>query len=146
MTGVFLLALTFLIVFIGIKSSFQPLRLVSSFAWLIPIGYLTMTPPTLLTAGSPVQVIVIVICIGLLFIQLFWSFRKNLQIVSNTRDTNGNYKSVGEDSGGWHFPKFMNNGENEEQVIEKAREERLRRRSEYRNRFRRALNPDERND
>jgi hypothetical protein len=145
MTGVFLLALTFLIVFIGVRSNFQPFRFVSSFAWFIPVGYLTLSPPTLLPAHSALQVICIVICIGLMVIQMIWTFRKNLQVRSETKDKYGNYSSTTEDREGWHLPGWMN-GESEEQRITRIRQERREKRSEYRERFREALKGKERED
>ena len=67
-----LFVLMVLILYFGLKSNSQAFKFVSSFAWFIPIGILTQNNITGLTHGSSLQVFAIVICLGLMIIQMVW--------------------------------------------------------------------------
>ena len=141
-----LFVLMVLILYFGLKSNSQAFKFVSSFAWFIPIGILTQNNITGLTHGSSLQVFAIVICLGLMIIQMVWSFRKSLQTTNSRRDKDGNVVSRTEEHEGWHLPVFMSSGESEEEQIRKAREQRRENKAEYRKRFHNAINGENNED
>ena len=137
-----LFVLMILILYFGMKSNSQAFKFISAFAWFIPIGILTQNNIVGLTHGSSMQTFVVVICLGLMIIQMIWSFRKSLQTTNSTKDKNGNVVSKTEEHEGWHFPAFMTPN-NEEKEIEEAKIVRREKLLERRKRFREALRGEE---
>jgi hypothetical protein len=141
-----LILIAFLGTFIGLiavnamvrRSSFLPLRLILAFTFVIPLIWLTSSPPSPFVAGSSLMTAMVILIIGALLIFLFASFRRQTEV---TRDMAGNFTAGGERSGGW----FWQNQNEVEEERDRVRAERSQtyKTQMYRNRMHRALNPEE---
>ena len=148
-----LLLLAFIALFIGLivvnvmaRNSFIPIKMIAAFAWVIPFVWITTSPPTPFTAGSQLNTVMLVIISGAFLISLFAAFRRPLQMGSSFMDKNGQQKNESYEKNGWHIPVWMNpNRETEEERQNReAAFQFNNRNSAYRQRFHRALNPDDR--
>jgi hypothetical protein len=141
-----MLLLAFLGTFIGLifvnamvrRASFLPLRIILALTFVIPLIWVTQSPPVPFAVGSSLTTAVVVLIIGALLIFLFSSFRRQTDV---TRDMAGNFTASGEGNGRW----FWQNQSEVDEEREKRREQREEdyKVSRYRARVHRALNQDD---
>ena len=151
-TGMLLIA--FIGLFIGLlvvnimaRNSFTPQKLIAALAWVIPLVWAANYPPSFMVAGSTIQTATVVVLWGMLIICIVAAFRRQLNVsVTKTNRKSGEYTNEGYEGNGWHLPSFMQNGVSEEQLQIESKRARMERKEEYRNRFRNALNPKDRED
>jgi hypothetical protein len=98
-----------LVINIMSRNSFVPIKLMSAFAWTIPLIWVIGYPPSFITSGSNIQTAIILIIIGMLLICGFNAFRQPLQISQGRIDKNGESISSSFENGSLHMPNIIRN-------------------------------------
>jgi hypothetical protein len=128
-----------------VRNSFVPMKLIVAMFWVVPFVWTVTSGPSPFTPASQLNTVMLVLIIGIFLISLFGAFRRPLQI--NTIFGNKNeQRGESYDNGSWHLPSWMKVGESEEKQIAQTRIARSKKLQERRARFRKALNPEDRED